>query len=136
MCEIIFTFVFNLAVIENNIDFSRNCPKFHLFTKMVIFESILEFFFFLDQLLLPYKFHGSSMTGTLLFNFASCEWLNSNFNTQAWCSYRRVYFESTISEFEHRSVIVHCNVSFGKTQLRHSKELWKRICVKGRVPFS
>ena len=34
---------------------------------------------FLDQLLLPYKFHGSSMRGILFFffNFASCEPLTS-----------------------------------------------------------
>ena len=28
---------------------------------------------FLDQPLLPYKFHGSIMRGILFFNFASCE---------------------------------------------------------------
>ena len=27
----------------------------------------------LDQLLLPYEFHGSSMRGILFFSFASCE---------------------------------------------------------------
>ena len=32
---------------------------------------------FLDRLLLPYKFHGNSMTGILVFNFARSEPLNS-----------------------------------------------------------
>ena len=37
---------------------------------------------FLEQLLLPYKFHGSRMGGILFFNFASCESLKLRF-----CSY-------------------------------------------------
>ena len=50
---------------------------------------------FLDQLLLPYTFHGSSMKGILFFNFASCETLKapricsmiSNPLLCKWCSY-------------------------------------------------
>ena len=47
---------------------SGNCPKFHKFTKIVIFKFNWNY---LDQLFLPYKYHGSSMTGLLFFNFAS-----------------------------------------------------------------
>ena len=34
----------NEAVIDKNIKFSRNCPKFHIFTKIVIFKVQLELF--------------------------------------------------------------------------------------------
>ena len=51
-----------------NIDFSRNCSKFHIFTKFQIFNGL-----FSDQLPLPYNFHGNSLGEILLFNFASCE---------------------------------------------------------------
>ena len=65
---------------------------------------------------------------TISYQIRYCS--NSNFISQVCCPYRRVCFEFAISEFEHRSVIVHCNVSLGKTQFRHSKEVWKGICIK------
>ena len=34
---------FELSTYWQNIDFSGNCPKFHLFTKIVIFQVKLEF---------------------------------------------------------------------------------------------
>ena len=65
---------FNLAVIDKNINFSRYCPKFHIFTKIVIFQV-----YFLDQMLLPYMytFYGIDMSGILFFIFASCEPLSA-----------------------------------------------------------
>ena len=39
---------------ENN-KFSQNCPKFHIFTKIILFFKYNCNFF--DQLLLPYKYH-------------------------------------------------------------------------------
>ena len=62
---------FKLKSYWQNIDFSSNCPKFHIFTKIVIFFKYNCNV--LDQLLVPYKFHGSSMRGILFFNFASSE---------------------------------------------------------------
>ena len=50
-----------------NINFSQNCPKFH---KNCNFKIIG---YFLDQLLLPYKFYGGDMLGMFFFIFASCE---------------------------------------------------------------
>ena len=57
-----------------NIKFSRYCPKFHIFTKNVIFQDIWNV---LDQLLHPYKFYGRDMSGILFSIFASCEPLKS-----------------------------------------------------------
>ena len=42
---------FNWAVIDKNIKFSQNCPKFHILTKIIIFKYTWTF---LDHLLLPY----------------------------------------------------------------------------------
>ena len=53
-----------------NIKFSWNCPKFHIFTWIVIFQVYLQL---LNQLLYSYKFHGKDMPGILFFIFASCE---------------------------------------------------------------
>ena len=61
---------FELSSYWQNIKFSRYCPKFHIFTKIVIFKYICNF---LDQLLLPYKFYGGDMSGILFFIFTSCE---------------------------------------------------------------
>ena len=41
-----------------------------MFTKIVTFEIYLEF---VDQLLLPYKFSGSSTRGILFSNLGSCD---------------------------------------------------------------
>ena len=56
-----------------------------LFEKNRNFSGIIVIF--LDQLLLPYKIHGSSMRGILFFDFASCEPLKNvkkyqNFGTR------------------------------------------------------
>ena len=48
-----------------------NCPQFYIFTKIIIFFKYN--WIFLDQPLLPYKFHSSDMWGMYFFIFASCE---------------------------------------------------------------
>ena len=65
---------FKLRSYWQNIDFSRNCPEFYIITKIKIFKYNCNF---LDQLLLPYDFHGNSMRGIILFSFASGEPLTS-----------------------------------------------------------
>ena len=70
MCKRIFKFEVQLSSYWQNIKFSRYCPKFHIFAKIVIFKYICNFFY---QLLHPYKFHGRDMSGILFFIFASCE---------------------------------------------------------------
>ena len=74
MCKRIFKFELQLSSYSQNIKFSRYCPKFHIFTNIVIFKYICNF---LDQLFDPYKFHGRNMSGILFFIFASCHPLNS-----------------------------------------------------------
>ena len=66
MCKRIFKFELQLGSYWQNIKFSRYCPKFHIFTKIVIFKYICSF---LDQLLHPYKFYGRDMLGILFFSF-------------------------------------------------------------------
>ena len=58
------------AVIDKNITFFTKLTKFHIFANIVIFQVYLHF---LDQLLHPYKWYGSGMSGILFFIFASCE---------------------------------------------------------------
>ena len=70
MCKRIFEFELQLSSYWQNINFSRYCPKFHIFTKIVIFKYICNF---LAQLLHPYKLYGRNMSGILFFIFASCE---------------------------------------------------------------
>ena len=51
------------------------------------FHCFLKNFFnwnFLDQQLLPYKFHGSDMCGMYFFIFASCEPLTTSTQCRAW----------------------------------------------------
>ena len=66
-------FELQLSSYWQNIKFSRYCPKFHIFTNIVIFKYFCNF---LDQMLHPYKFHGRDMSGILFFIFASCHPLN------------------------------------------------------------
>ena len=54
--------------------FSRNYPKFNIFTKIVFFQNYNGKF--LGQPPLLYKFHGRGMYGILFLNFASCEPFN------------------------------------------------------------
>ena len=44
MCKETLTFEFQLSSYRQNIKFSRNYSKFHIFTKIVIFEVYLHFF--------------------------------------------------------------------------------------------
>ena len=44
MCKRIFKFQLQLSSYWLNIKFSRNCPKFHIFTKIVIFQVYLQLF--------------------------------------------------------------------------------------------
>ena len=62
------------AVIGTISIFSRNWPNFKNSQKFLQYKWV-----FSDQILLPYKFHGSSMRGILFFNFASSEPLNAIF---------------------------------------------------------
>ena len=71
MCKGIFKFELQLSSYWQNINFSRNCPKFHIFTKIIIFQ--VSFPNFLDHLLHPYKFYGRDMPEILFLIFASCE---------------------------------------------------------------
>ena len=68
MCKRIFRFELQLSSYWQNMKFSRNCPKFHIFTKIVILKYICNF---LDQLLHLYEFYGSDMSGILFFIFVS-----------------------------------------------------------------
>ena len=70
MYKRIFEFELQLSSYWQNIKFSRNWPKFHIFANIVIFKYICNF---LDQLLHPYKWYGSGMSGILFFIFATCE---------------------------------------------------------------
>ena len=71
MCKRIFKFELQLSSYWQSIKFSRYCPKFYIFTNIVIFQVYCNF---LDQLLHPYKFYGRDMSGKLFFFiFASCE---------------------------------------------------------------
>ena len=70
VCKKILKFKLWLSSYWQNIKFSRYCPKFHIFTNIVIFQ--VFFCNFLDQLLHPYKFHGRDMSGILFFIFVSC----------------------------------------------------------------
>ena len=81
MCKRILKFELQLSSYWQNIKFSRYYPKFHIFTKMVIFKYICNF---LDRLLHPYKFHGRDMSGILFFIFASCEPLSLK-TWVCWC---------------------------------------------------
>ena len=44
MCKRIFKFELQLSSYWQNIKFSRYCPKFHIFTNIVIFQVYLQFF--------------------------------------------------------------------------------------------
>ena len=70
MCKRIFRFALQLSNYWQNIKFSRYCPKFHIFIKIIIFKYICNFS---GQLLHPYKFHDRDMSEILFFIFASCE---------------------------------------------------------------
>ena len=75
MCKRIFRFKLQPSSYWQNIKLSRNCPKFHIFTWIVIFQVYLQLF---DQLLYPCKFYGRDMSGIFcFFIFASCEPLKS-----------------------------------------------------------
>ena len=68
MCKRIFKFELQLRSYWQNIKFSWYCPKFPIFTNIVIFQV----YNFWDQLLHPYKFYGRDMSWILFFIFASC----------------------------------------------------------------
>ena len=55
--------------------FFKKSPQISHIHKMRNLSSIIVIF--LEQLLLPYKFHGNSMRRILFFNFDSCEPLNT-----------------------------------------------------------
>ena len=88
MCEKEF-----LELLEN-IEFSNKCPKFHIFTKNGKFSRILGIF--RPTILIPYKFHGSSIRGILFFNFASCELLSQTLN-KSRLSGDRKYLENIVN---------------------------------------
>ena len=69
MCKRNLRFELQISRNGQNINFLRNCSKFLVFTKIVIFKYICNF---LDQLLLPYKLYGRTCQ-EYSFIFASCE---------------------------------------------------------------
>ena len=73
VCKRIFKFELQLSSYWQNIKFSRCCPKFHIITKIVIFQFFCNF---LDQLLHPYEFYGRGMSVILFWPIpASRLWL-------------------------------------------------------------
>ena len=69
MCKrIFFKNQTSISTYWQNIKFSWNCPKFHIFTKIVIFQVYLQLFRPIQ--LHPYKFYGRDMSGILFFIFA------------------------------------------------------------------
>ena len=77
MCKRIFKFELQFSSYWQNIKFSQNYPKLHIFTEIVIFLKYICNF--LDQLLHPYNSYGRDMSGILFFIFASCEPLMFHF---------------------------------------------------------
>ena len=74
MCKRIFQFEPQLSSYWQNIKFSRYCPKFHIFTKIVIFQVYLHLFRpTASSLLISWQ----DMSVILFFVFASCEPLSS-----------------------------------------------------------
>ena len=69
-CAKDFKFELQLSSYWQNIKFSRYCPKFHIFTKIVIFQVYLRL---LRPTASSYEFYGRNMSGILFFIFASCE---------------------------------------------------------------
>ena len=67
MCKRIFKSELQLSSYWQNIKFSWYCPKFYIFTKIVIFQVYLQLF--LVPLLHPYKFYGRNMSEILFFHF-------------------------------------------------------------------
>ena len=93
MCKRIFRFEHSWSIYWQNINFSWNCPKFHIFAKIIIFKYNWTF---LDQLLLPYKFYGSDMWRIPSFIFASREplsllsWVFNHVTNRVchiWCNF-------------------------------------------------
>ena len=71
VCKRIFKFKLQLISYWQNVKFSRYCPKFHIFTKIVIFQVFLTLF--RPNASSLYNFYGRGMSGILFFIFASCE---------------------------------------------------------------
>ena len=125
MCKRIFKFELQLSSYWQNIKFSRNCLKFNIFTKIVIFQVYL-------QLFRPtYKFNDRDMSGILFFIFASCEPLGRN---EMWC---------TVDTKNHMSHI--CAKGFSDSNLNLSifeknpggaVPFWRwRVCKAQKTPF-
>ena len=69
------------------------------------FSSI--FVTFLDQLLHPYKFHGSDMSGILFFIFASCEPSIYFFDETISCALKRFIVTQTMQILEFVNLNLH-----------------------------
>ena len=80
----IFRFELKLSSYWQSIDFSRNSQISHVQKNCNFLKYNWNC---LDQLPLPYNFHGSSMRGILFFIVASCEWLNNCKSrwSKMWC---------------------------------------------------
>ena len=63
MCKRIFRFELQLSSYWLNIKFSRNCPKFHIFTWIVIFQVYLQLF--RPNCLIPINFMAGHVRNTL-----------------------------------------------------------------------
>ena len=113
MCKRIFKFELQLSSYWQNIKFSQYCPKFHIFTKIIIFHIMCNF---LDQLLHPYKFHGRDMSGILFFIFASCEPLTQFERTHIHC--RAIPWWRLWPKFENFSLLID-HSSYNKQAINH-----------------
>ena len=71
MWERILDFTFDFKAVIDKYQFSGNSPKFHKFTKIVIFFK--DIWKKIGQLLLPYKFYDRDMLEFYFFIFANCE---------------------------------------------------------------
>ena len=83
--------------IWRNIEFSRNCSKFHIFTTIVIFQLVFQsqIVIYYTNCFYPIHFHGSSMRGILFFNFASCKPL-----TLTWVSFLTLHQFAKLSSLQ------------------------------------
>ena len=83
MCKRIFKFELQLSSYWQNIKFSQCCPKFHIFTNIVIFQVYLQLFrptiYFIPINFMAGTCQESGIwSGKLFFTLASCKQLTSD----------------------------------------------------------
>ena len=110
MCKRIFKLELQLSSYWQNIKFSRYCPKFHIFTKIVIFQVYVR-----------------DMSGILFSIFASCEPL------RMFCCCETSNSQGLISQVKekkglfqkHVTIKAICKVCF----CYFSTDLWQVLCM-------